>query len=140
MYVLSPYGFAMSDSNKCVAREIQDTKSSFDRYGSVARWLLTTGVRYLLQFWFSKQAMFWLPKGHVPYAGEWILSFPSAPLGSVSINTWWIACASVMSLATDIFLALRSKDASSEKKAVPVPSGSNGASPDVRPLGEKKEL
>ena len=45
--------------------------------------------------------MFWLPEGWVPYYVEWILSFPRAPLGSVSINVWGIACASMIALVAE---------------------------------------
>jgi len=49
--------------------------------------------------------MFWIPAGWVPYYVEWILSFPRAPLGSVSINIWGIACASMISLAAEAVAA-----------------------------------
>lgn len=49
--------------------------------------------------------MFWLPQGWVPYYIEWILSFPRAPLGSVSINIWSIACASVISMTSEAIRA-----------------------------------
>jgi hypothetical protein len=45
--------------------------------------------------------MFWLPQGWVPYAGEWVLSFPRAPLGSVSVNVWGMACGVVIGLVTE---------------------------------------
>ena len=37
----------------------------------------------------------------MPYYIEWILSFPKAPLGSISVQSWWIACASVILLVGD---------------------------------------
>lgn len=42
-----------------------------------------------------------MPAGWLPYYVEWILSFPRAPLGSVSINVWGIACASIIALAAE---------------------------------------
>ena len=42
--------------------------------------------------------MFWLPLGLVPWYIEWILSFPRAPIGSVSIQIWGIACLTVLQL------------------------------------------
>lgn len=42
-----------------------------------------------------------MPPGWVPYYVEWILSFPRAPLGSVSINVWGIACASMIALVAE---------------------------------------
>lgn len=49
--------------------------------------------------------MFWIPAGWVPYYVEWILSFPRAPLGSVSINVWGIACASMLALVSEAVAA-----------------------------------
>jgi tail-anchored protein insertion receptor len=45
--------------------------------------------------------MFYLPQGWVPYPVEWILSFPKAPLGGISVNVWAIACASVIALVSE---------------------------------------
>jgi hypothetical protein len=45
--------------------------------------------------------MFWMPAGWLPYYVEWILSFPRAPLGSVSINVWGVACASMIVLVSE---------------------------------------
>lgn len=73
---------------------------------NVLRWLGTNGLRYLLQFWFSRQALFWLPQGWVPGYVEWLLAFPRAPKGSISIQLWGIACASVISMASEAVVAL----------------------------------
>jgi hypothetical protein len=51
-----------------------------------------------LQFWFSRQPMFWIPQGWVPSAIEWGLSFPRAPMGSVSINVWSFAVGQIVAL------------------------------------------
>jgi len=59
-----------------------------------------------LQFWYSKQAMFWIPKGWVPYYAEWLLSFPRAPLGSISIQAWALACGAIILLVSDATVAL----------------------------------
>ena len=37
----------------------------------------------------------------VPYPVEWVLSFPRAPVGGVSINIWSIACAGVIALVSE---------------------------------------
>lgn len=49
--------------------------------------------------------MFWLPQGWVPYPAEWILSFPRAPLGSISVNVWAIACGSVIAMVSEFLVA-----------------------------------
>jgi hypothetical protein len=45
--------------------------------------------------------MFWLPQGWVPSYVEWGLSFPRAPIGSVSIQVWGLACAGVIKIVAE---------------------------------------
>jgi hypothetical protein len=59
-----------------------------------------------MQFWYAKQAMFWIPKGWVPYYAEWLLSFPRAPLGSISIQAWFLACTAIIILVSDALVAI----------------------------------
>ncbi|KAI9789689.1 MAG: GET complex subunit get1 [Peltula sp. TS41687] len=82
------------------------SKSSFDSAVTSLRWTGTNGFRWLLQFWFTKEAMFWIPKGWLPYYVEWVLSFPKAPVGAVSIQIWWIACVSVIQFVIEVMSAL----------------------------------
>ena len=93
-------------------------QATFTSVVSTLRWLGTQGLRFLLQFWFAKSPMFWIPGGWVPYYVEWILSFPRAPLGSVSINVWGAACASMIVLVAE---ALAAAWVLITKKPVPVP-------------------
>jgi hypothetical protein len=82
--------------------------------------------------------MFWMPAGWVPYYAEWVLSFPRAPLGSVSINVWGIACASMLVLVSE---ALAATWVLVTKKPVPVKQGEPmafGAGEAEKPA--KKEL
>lgn len=37
----------------------------------------------------------------MPYYAEWLLSFPRAPLGSVSVQAWALACGAVILLVSD---------------------------------------
>lgn len=80
--------------------------------------------------------MFWLPHGWFPYYVEWFLSFPRAPLGSVSITAWQAACAGVLTLVAEtigaiVGLALASK----QRQGVPVPAGAKVTNDGV---GQKK--
>ncbi|KAI1107347.1 CHD5-like protein-domain-containing protein [Jackrogersella minutella] len=82
------------------------TKANFDRSVNILRWLATTGLKFVLPFWYAKQPMFWLPQGWFPYYVEWILSFPRAPVGSVSIASWQTACLGVVMLLSDTIAAI----------------------------------
>lgn len=41
----------------------------------------------------------------MPYYAEWLLSFPRAPLGSISIQAWSLACAAIILLVSDALVA-----------------------------------
>ena len=86
--------------------------------------------------------MFWLQPGWVPYWVEWILSFPRAPLGSVSIQIWAIACGTVVRLVGAAVVAgwglvlerRESRENESEKVKIGVRASERGG------REEKKEL
>lgn len=60
----------------------------------------------LLPFWYAKQPMFWLPQSWFPYYIEWVLSFPRAPIGSISIASWQLACTGVVMIVNDTIIAV----------------------------------
>lgn len=114
---------------------LRSARTSFDTTVASVRWLITNGLRFFLQLWYAKQPLFWIPQGWVPGYVEWILAFPKAPTGSVSIQIWGIACASVISLVSEALVALYAlvtgKTANQEKrKEEPISAAG----------GEKKEL
>lgn len=92
-----------------------------------ARWLSTSGLRFFLQFYYTKTPVFELPPGWFPYPVEWVLSFPRAPLGSVSNQVWGSACAAAIALAGDAVIAVlqQQRDGQLSKKQKPqtVPAG-----------------
>lgn len=96
----SEFGLHRADHSSFVgaAGSIQSFRSTFDKAMTAARWLGTNGLRALLQFWYQKEPLFWMPKRWVPVYIEWILSFPRAPIGSVSIQMWAISCGTVIRL------------------------------------------
>lgn len=65
------------------------------------RWLSTTGLKMFLQFWYAKSPIFDLPNDWFPWQMEWLLAFPRAPRGTVSIQIWGGACSAVVSLVGD---------------------------------------
>ena len=60
----------------------------------------------MLNTFYSKLPMFWLPEGWVPYRVEWILSLPRAPLGSISVNVWGLACGAVIAMMIEVIVAV----------------------------------
>jgi hypothetical protein len=91
--------------NLLLAGQTSGTKNAFISRANTARTVLTTGLKLFLQFWYARQALFWIPKGWVPYYAEWILSFPRAPLGSVSLQVWTLACSSMVAMVSEALVA-----------------------------------
>ncbi|KAA8903160.1 WRB/Get1 family [Sphaerosporella brunnea] len=81
-------------------------RSALTTHSRSLRWLLTTGLKMFLQFWYSKQPMFWIPVGWVPRPVEWGLAFPRAPTGSVSIHVWAFACGQVVMMVLGLGTAV----------------------------------
>jgi tail-anchored protein insertion receptor len=50
--------------------------------------------------------VFALPAGWFPYYVEWVLSFPRAPLGSVSVQVWSNVCATAVAFLGELIGAL----------------------------------
>jgi tail-anchored protein insertion receptor len=92
--------------------------------------------------------MFWLPHGWMPYYAEWLLSFPRAPLGSVSIQGWVLACGAVILLVSDAITATirlvteMSSNLEQKTKAEPMKFAGDTAkeSASGKSDGSKKEL
>lgn len=80
------------------ASSLKEFKDTFDQGASAVRWVGTNGMRMILQFWYAKRPLFWMPRGWVPWYIEWLLAFPRAPRGSVSIQIWGVACGTVIQL------------------------------------------
>lgn len=95
----------VSDEYNKTSASLSANKAQFTAVVGTARWLGTNGLRLILQFWFSKWPMFWIPRGWLPGFGEWLLSFPRAPIGSVSVQMWSMACASVIALMSEVLMA-----------------------------------
>lgn len=112
---------------------LEGSKSKFDNSLTVIRLLLTKGPQYFLPFWYGKEAMFWLPYGWFPYYAEWIISFPSAPMGSVSAPSWQLACSGFITLVSELIVFVGSvlfqHAETGETKGKPQRAGSKMAVP-----------
>ncbi|KAI0997147.1 hypothetical protein K3495_g11038 [Podosphaera aphanis] len=83
-------------------------KSTFTSIVTTIRWLGTNGLRMLIQLWYQKHPVFYIPHGWIPYHAEWLLSFPRAPLGSISVQAWFLACTSFILLMSEASVTLLS--------------------------------
>ena len=81
-------------------------RSRFDTSLTAARLLVTHALKYGLPLWYARTPLFWLPYGWLPYYAEWLIALPRAPLGSVSVATWQVACAAVIHMAWDTAVAV----------------------------------
>lgn len=77
-------------------------KSSFDWCIKIGRWISTSGLKLFLQFRYNTTPVFALPPGWFPYYVEWILSFPKAPMGSVSVQVWSSVCAVAVRVMAEV--------------------------------------
>lgn len=106
--------------------------------------IVTKAPQYLIPFWYAKEPMFWLPHGWFPYFAEWILSFPRAPLGSVSVASWQLACTGMIALISDLITGIYGLVSSTKQKEKPMeakPRATAAAAPtDAGDSEEKKEL
>jgi hypothetical protein len=104
------------DEYEAMNKQLTAQKTSFDWSVKIARWLSTNGLKIFLQFYYSKTPVFALPAGWFPSYVEWVLSFPRAPRGSVSVQVWNSVCATaiavVAEIVTSMLLQLRSRSAS----------------------------
>lgn len=87
-------------------KSIVAEKTSFEWSVKIARWLSTNGLKIFLQFYYSKTPVFALPANWFPYYIQWILSFPRAPLGSVSIQVWSNVCATAITAMAEVITSV----------------------------------
>ncbi|QPG93700.1 hypothetical protein C2857_001782 [Epichloe festucae Fl1] len=123
-------------------KELEAARSNFDRYLTAIRMLVTKVPQYFVPFWYGKEPMFWLPYGWFPYYAEWIISFPRAPLGSVSAPSWQLACSGVLTLLSEIlvFIGKQLFRQSNTKVPIPAQTASKKAPGSSEKLDVKKDL
>lgn len=70
--------------------DVGRSRASLQNYVRTARWLLSSGLKLYLLWKYSSRPVVWLPRNVLPRFVEWVLSFPRAPMGSISAS-WWLA-------------------------------------------------
>ncbi|KAF5099080.1 hypothetical protein DV451_003111 [Geotrichum candidum] len=93
-------------------KQLGAAKYSFGTIVKIALFLLTTGSKVLLRIRYRKTPVFWLPAAGngplvLPYYVLWLLSFTSAPIGSVSVGIWLFIVDNSVSTIFSIFKSIR---------------------------------
>ncbi|KIY66440.1 hypothetical protein CYLTODRAFT_398704 [Cylindrobasidium torrendii FP15055 ss-10] len=84
----------LSDLEK-LNSEISTVKSAFSMKFNTALWVSTTGVQFVVTWWYRKSAVFYLPPGWFGPL-QWTFALPFAPKGAVSVGMWQMACRRVI--------------------------------------------
>ncbi|CAG9980584.1 unnamed protein product [Clonostachys byssicola] len=120
-------------------KSLEGSRSKFDNVFSALRLVLTKAPQFIIPFWYATEPMFWLPHGWFPYYAEWIISFPRAPLGSVSIASWQLACTGLLTLISDLITGIYGLVySSSPAQAAPTTKEKSGAKKE-KPVESQKE-
>jgi len=82
---------------------IDSERGKCKRVVGILFFLGTTGVKGAVQWWFSREPVFWLPVGTFPGWVEWIVSFPKAPTGINRVPPFHRDAKCVGSVSTMIF-------------------------------------
>jgi len=101
--------------------ELSSTKSAFSMKFNSLIWILTTGLQFVVGWWYRKSAVFYLPPN---WFGPltWTLALPFAPKGSVSVGVWQMACRRVIKVGERTV-----KSMISDPVAVPVEMGAKSS-------------
>ncbi|KAI9026661.1 WRB/Get1 family [Phycomyces nitens] len=80
----------VADQEK-MSSEIAYSKTAFELKVKSTIWFFIHGSQLVMVMWFYKRAVLYLPPGWFGPA-QWLLSFPFAPAGSISVAVWFAAC------------------------------------------------
>ncbi|TFB01471.1 Protein GET1 [Trichoderma ghanense] len=119
-------------------KSLESARSRFDSTLTALRLLITRAPQYIIPFWYATEPMFWLPYGWFPYYAEWIISFPRAPLGSVSIASWQLACTGIVTLLRDLLTGIFKLVLGAKQPEAPIPAPGAEKSKDTSTTEEKK--
>lgn len=101
--------------------ELALQKTAFSVKFNSLVWILTTGLQFVIGWWYRRSAVFYLPPG---WFGPltWWLALPFAPKGSVSVGVWQLACRRVIKVGERTAKAFIMDPGANEEK-----SGSGGS-------------
>ncbi|WWC63511.1 uncharacterized protein I303_106114 [Kwoniella dejecticola CBS 10117] len=115
--------------------QMTSSKGSFTTKFKTFLWVITSGSKLVLVWWFRKKPVFWLPEGWVPYPIAWLISFPSAPIGSVSSGAWSTICTRVLVSLEEIVKALLAPSIPAEPiPTAPFPTANEKQGAKIEPI------
>ncbi|KAG0224072.1 GET complex subunit get1 [Actinomortierella wolfii] len=77
--------------------DLHMTKAAFELKFKGVLWFVTSGLQFILVFWYRRSPVFYLPYGWFGPA-EFFLALPFAERGAVSISVWFFFCRKVVHL------------------------------------------
>lgn len=109
--------------------ELALQKTAFSVKFNSLVWILTTGLQFVIGWWYRRSAVFYLPPG---WFGPltWWLALPFAPKGSVSVGVWQLACRRVIKVGERTAKAFIMDPGATEEK------GGSGGSPTTSDTGK----
>ncbi|WVR09425.1 hypothetical protein IAU60_006492 [Kwoniella sp. DSM 27419] len=110
------------------------SRTSFTTKFKSLLWILTTGAQVFLVWWYRKEPVFWLPQGWVPGPVAWLLSFPSAPRGSISSGAWSAIISRVLKSVEEIVKSLMVPAVASPMGTAPFPTQSTKQEAKIEPV------
>ncbi|TFY75964.1 hypothetical protein EWM64_g8048 [Hericium alpestre] len=112
-------------------KELGNAKSAFSLRFNSFIWIMTTGVQFVVGWYYRRAAVFYLPPG---WFGPltWWLSLPFAPAGSVSCGIWQMACRRALKVGERVV-----KDLASPSTTEPVSIGGAAPGAEGRASAEK---
>ncbi|KAL1925490.1 uncharacterized protein VTP21DRAFT_373 [Calcarisporiella thermophila] len=85
--------------------ELAFSRTSFELKFKSALWILTNGFQAIIIILYRKTPVFYLPMGWFGPV-RWLVSFPFAPTGSVSVTVWFLVCRSVVRQGLEVLQVL----------------------------------
>lgn len=82
--------------------EVAATRQKVMLFVRVTKWILSTGLLWVVQWLYRKSPVVWLPYNSLPHRVEWFIALPSAPLGSISVVTWVLSLNTAVSTLTNL--------------------------------------
>ncbi|TFL02537.1 CHD5-like protein-domain-containing protein [Pterulicium gracile] len=113
---------SLTDLNK-LNGETAANKAAFSLKFNSVIWFMTTGVQFVVGWWYRKSPVFYLPPGWFGPL-EWWFALPFAPKGSVSVGVFQMACKRFLKIGERVVKDVYQKYHSEPRKGTDSPTPS----------------